>query len=45
VRSLDPGGLDDEAIKTVHEWKFMPGRVPGTAVPVLVTVVLDFTIR
>lgn len=45
VRSLDSGGLDDEAIKAVREWKFMPGRMSGTPVPVLVTVVLDFTIR
>jgi periplasmic protein TonB len=45
VRSLDPGGLDDEAIKAVREWKFTPGRLSGTPVPVLVTVVLDFTIR
>ena len=45
VRSLDPGGLDDAAIKAAREWKFMPGRMSGTPVPVLVTVVLDFTIR
>jgi TonB family protein len=45
VRSLDPGGLDDEAIKAVREWKFTPGRMSGTPVPVLVNVVLDFSIR
>jgi TonB family protein len=45
VRSLDPGGLDDEAIKAVRAWKFNPGRMSGAPVPVLVTVVLDFTIR
>jgi protein TonB len=44
VRSLDPGGLDDEAIKAVREWKFTPGRTSGSPVPVLVTVVLDFII-
>jgi TonB family protein len=45
VRSLDPGGLDDEAIKAVREWKFIPGRISETPVPVLVTAVLDFTIH
>jgi TonB family protein len=44
VRSLD-AGLDEEAIKAVREWKFKPGRLSGTPVPVLVTIVLGFTIR
>jgi protein TonB len=44
VRSLD-AGLDEEAIKAVRDWKFKPGRASGTPVPVLVTIVLDFTIR
>ena len=45
VRSLDPDGLDEEAVKAVKEWMFAPGRLSGTPVPVLVTVVVDFTIR
>src|SRR5262249_21713547 len=44
MRSLDEG-LDEEAIKAVREWKFTPGRLSGTPVPVVVTIVLDFTIR
>jgi TonB family protein len=44
VRSLD-AELDDEAIKAVRAWKFIPGQMSGTPVPVLVTIVLDFTIR
>jgi protein TonB len=45
VRSLDSAGLDEEAIKAVQQWKFKPGRLAGVPVNVLVTVVLDFTIR
>jgi TonB family protein len=45
VRSLDPGGLDDEAIVAVTGWRFEPGRNAGTPVDVLVTVLLDFWIR
>jgi protein TonB len=45
VRSLDPAGLDEEAIKAVRQWKFKPGRLAGVPVNVLVTVVLDFAIR
>jgi protein TonB len=45
VRSLDPGGLDEEAMRTVRLWRFNPGRLAGTPVDVLVTVVLDFSIR
>jgi TonB family protein len=44
VQSLDVD-LDNEAIKAVREWRFAPGRMAGTPVPVLVTIVLDFTIR
>jgi protein TonB len=42
VRSLDPRGLDEEAIKAVQQWKFRPGRLAGTPVNVLVTVFVDF---
>lgn len=44
ARSLDPGGLDEEAITAVRQWRFRPGRVGETPVDVLVTVVLDFRI-
>jgi TonB family protein len=45
VRSLDPEGLDDEAVAAVAQWRFEPGRLAGTPVDVLVTVMLDFSIR
>jgi protein TonB len=44
-RSLDPGGLDEEAIIAVRQWRFVPGRRAGVPVDVLVTVVMDFSIR
>jgi hypothetical protein len=45
VRSLDPGGLDDQAIIAASQWRFEPGRLSGKPVAVLVTVMLDFWIR
>ena len=45
ARPLDPGGLDEEAINAVRQWHFEPGRLAGTPVDVLVTVVMDFSIR
>ena len=45
VRSLDRGGLDDEAVAAVAQWRFEPGRLAGVPVDVLVTILLDFTIR
>ena len=45
VRSLDPGGLDEQAIVAVEQWRFEPGRRAGTPVDVLVTVILDFSLR
>jgi TonB family protein len=45
VRSLDRGGLDEEAIAAVAQWRFDPGRLAGTPVDVLVTIMLDFSIR
>jgi TonB family protein len=45
VGSLDPGGLDEEAVTAVSHWRFEPGRLAGAPVDVLVTVLLDFTIR
>ena len=45
VRSLDRGGLDEEAVSAVAQWRFEPGRLAGVPVDVLVTVMLDFSIR
>ena len=45
IRSVDPRGLDEEAIATVAQWRFEPGRLAGTPVDVLVTVMPDFWIR
>ena len=45
VRSLDRGGLDDEAVSAVAQWQFEPGRLSGTPVNVLVTIMVDFSIR
>jgi len=45
VRSLDPGGLDEQAIAAVREWRFAPGHVAGTPVDVAVTIVLEFSIQ
>ena len=44
TRSLDPG-LDEEAIAAAREWRFTPGRVGSTPVDVLVTIVLNFSVR
>jgi protein TonB len=44
-RSLDPGGLDEEAIAAVRQWVFEPGRIGARPVDVVVTVVMDFWIR
>lgn len=45
IKSLDPRGLDVEAIKAVEQWRFEPGRRAGVPVDVLVVIMLDFTIR
>ena len=45
VRSLDRGGLDDEAVAAVAQWQFEPGRLAGAPVDVLVTVMVDFWLR
>jgi protein TonB len=45
VRSLDRGGLDEEAVAAVAQWRFEPGRLAGAPVDVLVTIILDFSIR
>ncbi len=46
IRSLDHTyGLDEEAMKSVSQWRFQPGTLAGRAVPVLVEVELAFTLR
>ena len=45
VRSLDRGGLDEEAVAAVRQWRFEPGRRAGVAVDVLITIMIDFAIR
>jgi protein TonB len=45
VRSLDRGGLDEEAVAAVAQWRFEPGRLAGAPVDVLVAIMLDFSIR
>jgi len=42
VRSLDPGGLDMEAVQAVRQWRFRPGRIDGAPVDVFVTVMVNF---
>lgn len=45
TRSLDRVfGLDEEAVKTVKQWRFTPGTRNGVAVPVLVEIELTFTL-
>ena len=45
LRSLDRGGLDEEAVAAVAKWRFEPGRLAGEPVDVLVTIMVDFWIR
>jgi protein TonB len=46
IKSLDNSfGLDKEAIKTVKQWRFEPGRRLGQPVPVLIVIEMTFTLR
>jgi protein TonB len=46
TRSLDSTfGLDQEAIRTVKQWRFAPGTRQGVPVPVLVEIEMTFTLR
>jgi protein TonB len=45
VKSLERGGLDQEAVAAVAQWRFEPGRIAGAPVDVLVTIMVDFWIR
>lgn len=46
IRSLDLNfGLDQEAVRTVKQWRFAPGTMSGQPVPVLVQIEMAFTLR
>jgi periplasmic protein TonB len=46
TQSLDrEHGLDEEAIRTVRQWQFAPGRRDGAPVPVVVDLQLSFVLR
>ena len=46
LRSLDSRfGLDQEALRTVKQWRFAPGMLRGQPVPVRVAVEMTFTLR
>jgi protein TonB len=46
IRSLDDRfGLDQEAVKTIKQWRFLPGTLAGRPVPVLIEIELTFTLR
>jgi TonB family protein len=46
IRSLDKTfGLDDQAVRTIREWRFRPGMHAGTPVATRVKVDLRFTLR
>ena len=46
LHSLDPTfGLDQEAIKSVHQWRFRPGTRLGQPVRVRVIIAVEFALR
>lgn len=46
AQSLDSkSGLDDQALGAAREWTFIPGTLNGRAVPVIVTIVLEFRLH
>jgi len=45
VDSLDPAGLDEQALAALRQWRFEPGRRNGDPVPVLVNFEFTFTLR
>jgi TonB family protein len=42
TRSLDPGGLDQEAVKAAKAWRFQPAKRASTPVPYYVTIEMMF---
>jgi len=46
AKSLDnKSGLDDQALGAAREWTFVAGTLNGRAVPVIVTIVLEFRLH
>jgi TonB family protein len=45
TRSLDPDGLDGEAVRAASQWRFEPGRLNGLPVDVVASIQIDFHIR
>jgi TonB family protein len=46
VKSLDKAnGLDDQAMGAAREWRFKPGTLDGKPVPMIVGIVLSFSLR
>lgn len=46
TKSLDNTyGLDQAAIDAARQWKFKPGTLEGTPVPVLITLILEFRLK
>ena len=43
--SLDPGGLDDNAVKALEGWRFEPGLKDGRPVRVEVDIDMEFVLR
>jgi outer membrane biosynthesis protein TonB len=37
--------LDEEAVKAVKEWRFVPGAVDGQQVPMIVSIEMSFALR
>lgn len=46
IRSLDSEyGLDQEALAAVDQWTFAPATLDGRAVPMIVQIEMEFTLR
>jgi TonB family protein len=45
AKSLDPRGLDREAVRALGDWRFTPGTLRGEPVPVGANVEFRFTLR
>ena len=46
IQSLDEQtGIDDQALGAAREWTFEPGTLDGKPVPMIVTLVLNFSLR
>jgi protein TonB len=45
TRSLDPDGLDGEAVRAASQWRFAPGRLNGNPVDVAASIEIDFHVR